>query len=93
MSVGSSTATRSLVFSRLLTLTNMPVNRFADDLARTRQLAPYMHLLAASFNAAALESVMCRETLSVGWDGRLSDCDFNQQLGLPLGEPEGSGPS
>ena len=72
-------------FSRLLTLTNMPVARFADDLARTRALQPYMHLLAAAFNPDTLHGLMCRETLSVGWDGRLADCDFNLQLRRPLG--------
>jgi hypothetical protein len=44
-----------------------------------------MQLLANAFNPAAVEGVMCRNTLSVGWDGRLYDCDFNQMLELPLG--------
>ena len=62
----------------------MPIKRYADHLIRRGQLAEYMALLLGSFNAAAAEGVMCRGTVSVGWDGRLYDCDFNQQLELGL---------
>lgn len=71
-------------FNRLLTLANMPVKRFADDLARSGEYEPYMGLLAASFNPLAVPELMCRSTVSVGWDGALFDCDFNQALAVPL---------
>jgi radical SAM/Cys-rich protein len=78
-----------VVFNRLYVLTNIPINRFLDFLVRTGQHAAYMERLAAAFNPAAAAGVMCREMLSVGWDGRLHDCDFNQMLdlGLAPGQP------
>jgi radical SAM/Cys-rich protein len=72
-------------FNRLLTLTNMPIKRFADYLDRTGQHEAYMSLLANHFNAATVPGLMCRTLVSVGWDGRLYDCDFNQMLELPIG--------
>ncbi len=74
-----------IVFDRLLTITNMPIKRFADMLARTGQDAAYMELLVQAFNPATVPELMCRRLVSVGWDGRLHDCDFNQMLELPLG--------
>jgi radical SAM/Cys-rich protein len=71
-------------FTRLFTITNMPISRFLDDLVRSGRLEAYMEKLIAAFNPAAADGVMCRNTLSVGWDGRLYDCDFNQMLDLPL---------
>lgn len=71
-------------FTRLITITNMPIARFLEDLARTGRLDQYMDTLIGAFNPAAVEGLMCRTTLSVGWDGRLFDCDFNQMLELPL---------
>ncbi len=71
-------------FNRLLTLTNMPIKRFADMLARTGQEEIYQGLLVNHFNPATVRSLMCRSLLSVGWNGRLYDCDFNQMLDLPL---------
>ena len=68
-----------IAFSRLLTLTNMPVKRFADDLARKGQLANYVSLLAMNLNPDTLPHLMCRSTVSVDWEGRLYDCDFNQE--------------
>jgi hypothetical protein len=62
----------------------MPIKRFADWLLRRGQLGDYMALLVGAFNPAAGAGLMCRDTVSVGWDGRLFDCDFNQQLGLPM---------
>ena len=78
-----------IVFNRLYTITNMPISRFLDDLVRTGQYERYMETLVAAFNPAAVPGVMCRTTLSVGWDGRLFDCDFNQmlELGLAAGLP------
>ena len=72
-------------FNELITITNMPIKRFARDLAHQGAEESYQALLADHFNAAAVPKLMCRETLSVGHDGRLYDCDFNQMLSLPLG--------
>ena len=69
-----------IVFNSLFTITNMPVGRFLEFLRRSGNLKPYMERLAASYNPEAAKSVMCRDTLSVGWDGSLYDCDFNQML-------------
>jgi radical SAM/Cys-rich protein len=74
----------SVVFNRLFALTNMPINRFLDFLLTTGQYEAYMDRLVAAFNPAAAAGVMCRTALSVGWDGTLFDCDFNQMLELPL---------
>jgi radical SAM/Cys-rich protein len=72
-----------IVFDRLYTITNMPISRFLDHLERTDNLQRYMDLLVASFNPRAADGVMCRTYLSVGWDGTLYDCDFNQMLEMP----------
>ena len=72
-----------IVFDRLYTITNMPISRFLEHLERTGNLQRYMELLVASFNPRAADGVMCRTYLSVGWDGTLYDCDFNQMLELP----------
>ena len=71
-------------FHHLLTLTNMPINRFAATLMRDGQYAAYMSLLVNHFNPATVAALMCRSLVSVGFDGRLYDCDFNQMLELPL---------
>jgi len=75
-----------VVFSRLLALTNMPIQRFAQAL-RPEGLESYNKLLRLNHRPENLPSVMCRSLLSVDWQGRLYDCDFNQQLGLGLPEP------
>jgi len=72
-------------FHELLTLTNMPIKRFAEQLARSGQEAAYQALLVHHFNPATVAGLMCRTLVSVGWDGSLYDCDFNQMLELPLG--------
>jgi radical SAM/Cys-rich protein len=78
-------ATRhGVVFNRLFTITNMPISRFLEDLVRAGRYEEYMGKLIAAYNPATVEGVMCRTTLSVGWDGRLYDCDFNQMLNLGL---------
>ena len=69
-------------FDSLYTITNMPISRYLEWLQRTENLAQYMCALVDSFNAKAASGVMCRTTLSVGWQGALHDCDFNQMLGL-----------
>ena len=71
-----------LVFNGLFAITNMPINRFRLHLEKSGQLEPYMDKLLAAFNPAAAEGVMCRTLISVGHDGRLYDCDFNQMLEL-----------
>ena len=73
-----------IIFNRLFTITNMPISRFLDDLVRGGKYEAYMDRLVAAYNPAAAAGVMCRTTLSVGWDGLLYDCDFNQMLALPL---------
>jgi radical SAM/Cys-rich protein len=72
-------------FRRLLTLTNMPIRRFAHGLERDGRLEAYQALLVAHFNPETLPVLMCRDLVSVDWQGRLYDCDFNQMLALPLG--------
>lgn len=73
-----------IAFHRLYTITNMPISRFLDDLVHQGRFEAYMEKLIASFNPQAVDGVMCRTTLSVDWQGRLYDCDFNQMLDLPL---------
>ncbi|MBI3450829.1 MAG: arsenosugar biosynthesis radical SAM protein ArsS [Acidobacteria bacterium] len=73
-----------VVFNRLYTITNMPISRFLEFLIESGNYEGYMERLATAFNSAAAEGVMCRYTLSVGWDGRLYDCDFNQMLDLTV---------
>ena len=70
-------------FNRLFTITNMPISRFLEDLLEQNQFESYMETLVQAFNPSAAAGVMCRKMLSVGWDGRLFDCDFNQMLELP----------
>lgn len=78
-------ATRyGIVFTRLFTITNMPISRFLDDLLASGRLDEYLDKLVAAYNPEAAAGVMCRTTLSVGWDGGLYDCDFNQMLDLDL---------
>jgi radical SAM/Cys-rich protein len=71
-------------FNRLFTITNMPISRFLEWLEHTGHLESYMTRLVNAFNPATVDGLMCRYTLSVGWDGRLYDCDFNQMLDLAL---------
>ncbi|OQW35212.1 MAG: radical SAM protein [Nitrospira sp. SG-bin1] len=71
-------------FNRLYTITNMPISRFLEFLVESGNYDQYMTRLSNAFNPAAVAGVMCRHTLSVGWDGRLYDCDFNQMLELPV---------
>lgn len=71
-------------FNQLFAITNMPIKRFLWDLERQNKLNEYMDLLIQSFNPSAATEVMCRDLISVGWDGQLYDCDFNQMLELPL---------
>ncbi|HTV54958.1 MAG TPA: arsenosugar biosynthesis radical SAM (seleno)protein ArsS [Terriglobia bacterium] len=71
-------------FHRLFTLTNMPIKRFADSLRRTGKWDAYMSLLVNHFNPGTVSSLMCRSLVSVSWNGRLYDCDFNQMLEIGM---------
>jgi radical SAM/Cys-rich protein len=73
-----------IVFNNLFTLTNMPISRFLVDLTRQGNYERYMALLVEKFNPATVDGLMCRNMVSVGWDGTLYDCDFNQMLDLPV---------
>jgi radical SAM/Cys-rich protein len=75
-----------IVFDRLYCIANMPISRFLDYLLESGNYTAYMEKLVAAFNPSTVSGVMCRNTLSVGWDGRLYDCDFNQMLDLPVQE-------
>jgi len=79
-----------IVFNRLFTLANMPIKRFGSILISKGQFAPYMALLKENFSETNLDRVMCKTLVSVDWQGRLYDCDFNQQLGLPLAASPGA---
>ncbi len=72
----------NISFNRLYTITNLPISRFLDFLIKEEKYEDYMNKLIDSFNPVAAEEVMCRNTVSVGWDGKLFDCDFNQMLEL-----------
>lgn len=74
-----------IVFNRLYTMTNMPINRFLHQLERDGDLERYMHLLVETFNPLAADKVMCRDLISIGHDGNIYDCDFNQMLDMPMG--------
>jgi radical SAM/Cys-rich protein len=81
-----------VTFDRLIALNNMPISRFLEWLMESGNLGSYMERLTASFNPATVAGLMCRNTLSVAWDGTLHDCDFNQMLDIPLALPEGRRP-
>lgn len=75
-------------FNRLYCLSNMPITRFERLLRLRGEYDGYMDLLESAFNAATLERVMCRNLVSVGWEGSVHDCDFNEMLELPLTSPK-----
>lgn len=74
-------------FTRLFCITNMPISRYLEYLVKTGNYDRYMDRLVTAFNPGAVLNVMCRNTLSVSWDGYLYDCDFNQMLDLKIGGP------
>ena len=78
-----------IVFDRLLTITNMPIKRFSDDLHRRGETGRYLALLVAHFNPATVEALMCRSLVSIGWDGGVYDCDFHQMCSIGLGASRG----
>ena len=75
-------------FTHLFTITNNPIGRFREFLMRTKNFDRYMKRIYDAFNPSTLEGMMCRFQLSVGWDGKLYDCDFNQPLGLTINGPQ-----
>ncbi|MEW6388233.1 MAG: arsenosugar biosynthesis radical SAM (seleno)protein ArsS [Thermodesulfobacteriota bacterium] len=76
-----------IYFHQIYTLLNMPIGRFQDYLHRSKNYERYMGKLVSSFNPSTVPGLMCRHLISVSWDGKLYDCDFNQALDLPL-EPD-----
>ena len=76
-------------FNHLYCLTNMPITRYAMHLKLRGEYDRYVELLSANFNAATLDQVMCRNLISVGWNGSIYDCDFNQMLDLPIRDDAG----
>ncbi len=73
-----------ITFNQLYTITNMPIARFANELKRKGDFYNYTEKLINSFNSMNLNNVMCKNLISINWEGHLFDCDFNQQLDLPL---------
>lgn len=76
----------NIEFNSLFAITNLPISRFLDYLVNSGNYESYMQELVDAFNPAAAVSVMCRNTLSIGWDGYLYDCDFNQMLDLKVSQ-------
>ncbi|MBI2818240.1 MAG: arsenosugar biosynthesis radical SAM protein ArsS [Acidobacteria bacterium] len=74
-----------VIFNSLYTITNMPIGRFLEFLRQSGNCERYMQRLVNAYNPKAAEDAMCRYTISVGWDGTLYDCDFNQMLDLAVG--------
>ncbi len=73
-----------IVFNNLYCINNLPINRFLASLVRKEKFEEYMTLLVNAYNPGTLEGLMCRHQISVGWDGRIYDCDFNQMLDLTV---------
>ncbi len=74
----------NIEFNDLFCITNLPISRFLNTIHSQGKLESYMHLLVDSFNPSTVKGLMCRNTLSVRWDGTLFDCDFNQMLEMPV---------
>jgi radical SAM/Cys-rich protein len=78
-----------IIFNRLYCLSNMPITRYATHLKLRGEYEQYRELLEDRFNVSTLDQVMCRNLISVGWEGTIYDCDFNQMLDLPIRDAEG----
>jgi radical SAM/Cys-rich protein len=79
-----------IAFNHLYCLTNMPITRYATHLKLRGEYDRYLDLLSTNFNGATLDQVMCRNLISVGWEGLIYDCDFNQMLNLPIRDRAGT---
>lgn len=79
-----------IVFNHLYTIANMPISRYCDKLKREGEYEKYLSLLVKHFNYSVADRIMCKKQISVGWDGRLYDCDFNQALGEPISSKKNS---
>ncbi len=73
-----------IVFNNLYCINNIPINRFLESLVRVNKLTDYMEILVNAYNPCTLDNLMCRHQISVGYDGKLYDCDFNQMLDMKL---------
>ncbi len=73
-----------IVFSRLFTITNQPIARFAEDLREQGKFEEYVETLVQAFNPGTVDGLMCRSTVSIGWRGEVYDCDFNQMLNMQI---------
>lgn len=82
-----------LSFDRLIAINNMPISRFLEWLENSGNLSTYMEVLVNAFNPGTVAGLMCRNTLSISWDGRIFDCDFNQMLELESQYPDQSQPT
>jgi radical SAM/Cys-rich protein len=80
-----------IVFNELYCITNLPIARFESYLKRNGSLEDYMRLLMDNFNPATVDNLMCRNTLSIDWQGRVFDCDFNQMLDMAWGDKTDAG--
>jgi radical SAM/Cys-rich protein len=74
----------NIEFNSLYTITNMPISRYLEWLIESGNYESYMQKLVTSFNPTAAKGVMCRNTISISWDGYIHDCDFNQMLDLKV---------
>ncbi len=74
----------NIVFNHLFAITNLPISRFLDYLIKSNNFEHYMEKLVNAYNPSAVANVMCKNTLSIGWDGYIYDCDFNQMLDLKI---------
>jgi len=79
-----------IIFNRLFTITNAPIGRFREHLEVTGTYSDYLQMLAGRFNPEAAGSIMCRTLISVDWQGKIYNCDFNQALGMPVTAADGS---
>ncbi len=83
-------ARHGIVFNHLFTITNAPIGRFREHLETTGTYADYLHMLAGRFNPEAAGNIMCRTLISVDWQGKIYNCDFNQALGMAVIAEDGS---
>jgi len=79
-----------ITFNHLFTITNAPIGRFREHLETTGTYSDYLHMLAGRFNPEAAGNIMCRTLISVDWQGKIYNCDFNQALGMPITADDGT---